>query len=134
MMTGNRIVRTWISLVVALVFAIAAMPGSMAMPQRSAMPAPVSHAAHAMMMSGGSMTDCSGHEQTPCDHMKVQKHQGTPCKNAGACMGMLSCFAMGAFDTVVAAPPVLLQDNAVAVSHQTVSGLTPSPDNPPPIA
>jgi hypothetical protein len=134
MRVGNSRARSWIAIAVALVFAIAAMPGSMAMPGRAPMPAPVSHAAHAMLMSGGSMTDCSGHEQTPCDHMKTQKHQGTPCKNAGACMGMLSCFAMGAFDTVAATPPVLLQDNAVAVSHQTVSGLTPSPDNPPPIA
>ena len=131
---GNTNARTWIAIAVALVFAIAAMPGSMALPQQSPMPAAVSHAAHAMMMSGGSMKDCSAHEQTPCDHMKAQKHQGTPCKNAGICMGMLSCFGMGAFDTVVVVPPVLLQDVAVAISHQTLSGLTPSPDNPPPIA
>jgi hypothetical protein len=124
MKLGKCPVRTWISLVIALVFAIAAMPGSMAMP------APVSHASH----STASVKDCSGQGQSPCEHMKAHKDQGKPCKNMAICLGMMNCFGMGAVDVAIAAVPVLLQDMPVAVSHQTVTGLTLTPVNPPPIA
>jgi hypothetical protein len=126
MKTENRLVRTWISLVIAVVFAIAAMPGSMAMPAPK--PMSMSHAAHAMS------ADCSAHEQAPCDHMKAQKNDGKPCKNMAMCLGLLSCYGMGAVDVAVAAAPVLLETVPVEFVSQTISGLTLTPDNPPPIA
>jgi hypothetical protein len=126
MTLGSRPARTWISLVIALVFAIAAMPGAMAMP------APTSHASHSMAVA--SVKDCCAQGQSPCQHMKAHKDHGKPCKNMVICLGMLNCFGMGAIDVAAAAPPVLLQDMPVAISHQTVSGLTLTPDNPPPIA
>jgi hypothetical protein len=109
--------RALISAVVALVFAVAVEPGVMAMP-----------APQAMTM------DCSGKAAPACDHMKMQKEKGTPCKGMSVCAGMLSCFGMAA----VAAEHVSLRTVAARAPaihlYQTASGLTLQPDNPPPIA
>ena len=124
MHVGNRTVRTWISLVLAVVFAIAAMPGSMAMPAST----PMSHGMTA------APADCSGHGQC-CDNMKAHQAPAKPCKNMAMCMGLLSCYGMGAVDSVVVAvAPMLRACVPVVVSHQSVTGLTHRPDNPPPIA
>ncbi len=49
-------------------------------------------------------------------------------------LGMLSCFGMAAVDvTHVMRLPVTF-DVHVSISHQTLSGLTLTPDNPPPTA
>src|SRR3974390_3459966 len=74
--------RRLISAFVALVFAVAVVPGSMAMP------APQS-AKHQSM-------DCMAKTAPDCDHMKPVKEQGAPCKNMQVCMGMLGCFGMAA--------------------------------------
>jgi hypothetical protein len=126
MKTGNRPirrqVRRWISLVIALVFAIAAMPGSMAMPA----PKPVPH--HAMMAMDGAHGDCCG------EPVKAPKSQDDPCKSMSVCFGMLACYGMAAVHPAavvmatadIAAPPM--------IRHQSVSGLSIPPDDPPPIA
>jgi len=118
-------VRTWISLVIAVVFAIAAMPGSMAMPA----PKPASHA---MTMSGAmsGMHECCAHVAP----MKAHPDGGKPCKNMAMCFGMMTCYGMGAVDTAVTTAPMLRQTVLVAIVHQSVTGLTLRPDNPPPIA
>lgn len=117
MLSRSSSLRSLISLFVAVVFAIAVTPGSMAMP-----------APHAMKM------DCASMVAPSCDHMKPHKDQGSPCKGMTACLGMLNCFGMAALDiTHVERLPITF-DVHVAISHQTVSGLTLQPDNPPPIA
>lgn len=120
----SRKSRTVLSLLLAGVFAIAAMPGSMAMPA----PQPAMPAMAGMEHCAGMAADTSN----PCD----QSHhdQGVPCKNMAACLGMLSCFGMGAVDVSSVAAPPAFAEPAVAIAHQTVSGLTLQPDNPPPIA
>ncbi len=82
--------RTFISLFVAVVFTIAATPGSMAMPAPKVMD-------QSMSMAG---MDCSGKTSADCDHMKAHQDQNKPCKNMAACLGMLNCFGMGAVDSV----------------------------------
>jgi uncharacterized protein involved in copper resistance len=116
--------RTLISLFVAAVFTIAVMPGSMAMPAPKA-------ADHAMSMTG---MDCSGKNSADCDHMKAHQDQGKPCRNMAACLGMLSCFGMGAIETAQVSYLPALADVAPAIVQQATSGLTLIPDNPPPIA
>ncbi len=116
--------RALISLFVAVVFAIAATPGSMAMPAPKA-------ASHAMSMAG---MDCSSKASTACDHMKAHQDQGKPCKNMAACLGMLNCFGMGAVDFTQLSPLPAMADAAMPIAHQTAAGLTLRPDNPPPIA
>jgi hypothetical protein len=108
-----------ISAFVAVVFAIAAEPGVMAMP------AP---AKNIMTMS------CADEAMPGCDHMKVPKDHGTPCKNMALCAGMMSCFGMAA---IVVDHPLLRtrsKQTAVHFIPQTTLGLTLQPDNPPPIA
>jgi hypothetical protein len=113
--------RTVISLLVALVFAIAATPGSMAMP-----------AAQNHVMS--QMADCGAGKAMHCDHMKSgHEMPGKPCKNMAACLGMLNCFGMGFVDFVQPEVQVPSRASAMAFTHQTVTGLTLRPDNPPPI-
>lgn len=109
--------RTFISLFVAVVFAISVTPGAMAMP-----------ASHAMNM------DCSSMAAPSCDHMKADKEQGKPCKNMALCFGMLGCYGMAALDIAHVAPLPPTADAPVAIAVQHVSGLTLQPDNPPPIA
>ncbi|MDE2134636.1 MAG: hypothetical protein KGJ49_08555 [Alphaproteobacteria bacterium] len=101
----------------AMVFAIAAEPGTMAMPApKPAAMASMSHASPA------------------CGHMNQQKNQRSPCKGMSVCLGMLNCFGMA----VIAAEYPLLPTTAVYATapyfQQTASGLTLQPDNPPPIA
>ncbi len=115
--------RALTSLLVAVVFTIAATPGSMAMPAPKTMD-------QSMSMAG---MDCSG--KAGCDHMKAHQDQGKPCKNMAACLGMLNCFGMGAVDVGVASSALpVITEAAVPILHQTVAGLTLRPDNPPPIA
>ncbi len=109
--------RSLISLFVAMVFAIAVTPGSMAMP-----------ASQPMKM------DCSSMAASSCDHMNMQKEHGKPCKNMTVCLGMLSCFGMAAVTVAHITPEVVVLDMRVAIGHQTPGGLTLQPDNPPPIA
>lgn len=109
--------RTLVSLFVAVVFAIAVTPGSMAMPAPS----------HTMKMDCATMA-------ASCDHMKSHKDQGKPCKSMAACFGMLSCFGMAAMDTAQSVRHPVTFDVHVVIGHQTVSGRTLQPDNPPPIA
>lgn len=116
--------RAVVSAFVALVFAIAATPGSMAMPQAQSSPA---HSVMAMPCGSAEMT---GH---PCDHMKPVKEQGTPCKSIGQCLGMLACYGMGAVAWTIPVLPVPERDVLVAFAHQRGTGLVPQPDNPPPI-
>lgn len=130
MWSRNASWRAVLSLFVAVVFAIVATPGSMAMPQ-----APDQTQSHQMqnpmqMMAG----DCA---QMHCDHMKAMKtpgkEQGSPCKNMAGCLGMLSCYNMAAIGFSMPQTFVPSRDAPVAFSHQSVSGLTHQPDNPPPI-
>lgn len=109
--------RSLVSLFVAVVFAIAVTPGSMAMP-----------APQTMKM------DCASMAAPSCDHMKSHKDQGKPCKSMAVCLGMLNCFGMAAVDIAPVARLPVTFDVHVAISHQAVSGLTLTPDNPPPIA
>ena len=113
--------RSLISALVAVVFAIAAEPGVMAMPAPQA-------AKHTMTM------DCSGKAALGCNHMKPQKDPGTPCKNMAVCAGMLNCFGMAA--VAVEHPSFLTAAGraSVHVVQQTALGRTLQPDNPPPIA
>lgn len=110
--------RTLVSLFVAVVFAIAVTPGSMAMPAPQ----------QTMKM------DCASMAAPSCDHTKSHKDHGSPCKSMAACLGMLNCFGMAAVDVAPAARLPMTSDVHVAISHQTLSGLTLTPDNPPPIA
>lgn len=125
MWSRNESWRAVLSLFVAVVFAIVATPGSMAMPS-----APQNMQSHMQMMAG----DCA---KMHCDHMKSMKsagkEQGKPCKNMVACLGMLSCYNMAAVDFSMPQAFVPSRDAPVAFSHQSVSGLTHQPDNPPPI-
>ena len=117
--------RVVLSLLVAVVFAVAAM----------AMPAQVPN-------NHAKMDDCAQHAKAMhcCDHdsglKSADKHmpgKDSPCKNMAACLGMLSCFSMAAVDFVVPQALVPPRDAPVAFAHQTVSGLTHRPDHPPPI-
>jgi hypothetical protein len=109
--------RSLISLLVAVVFAIAATPGSMAMP-----------VPHAMKM------DCASMSAPSCDHMKSHKDQGKPCKNMAVCLGMLSCFGMAAIATQhFTFSSVAMSERPLAL-RQIVHGLTIPPDDRPPIA
>jgi hypothetical protein len=109
--------RSLISLFIAVVFAIAVTPGSMAMT-----------APQTMKM------DCASMAAPSCDHMSSHKDQGKPCKNMAVCLGMLSCFGMAAVDVAHVVRLPVTFDVHVTISHQTLSGLTLTPDNPPPIA
>lgn len=132
MQSRKSSVRTVLSLLLAVVFAIAATPGSMAMPARGA--AHHTTAMHAMAMDG---MDCSGQAAArACDHMKSHQdqNQGQPCKTMAACLGMLSCFGMGAIDLAKTTPFVAYAEPSIAISHQQITGRTLRPDNPPPIA
>jgi hypothetical protein len=112
--------RAMISALVAVVFAIAAEPGVMAMP--AAQPQ------HAMTMS------CADEAMPGCDHMKLPKEKDAPCKNMAFCAGMMSCFGMAAI--AVDHPQLRIPSKQAAVHFhpQTTLGLTLQPDNPPPIA
>lgn len=124
MTSGNRLVRTWISLVIAVVFAIAAMPGSMAM----SAPKPTSSAAP-MMMSG--MHECCDHaEKAPQSQDKSQD----PCKSMAVCFGLLSCYGLAALPFTAVAMADKTADTVPMLRHQSVSGLSIPPDDPPPIA
>ncbi len=111
--------RALISAFVAVVFAIAAEPGVMAMPA----PQPVKH----------SMTMVCADEAMPgCDHMKLPKDNGTPCKTMAVCAGMMSCFGMAAVATDLPLLRTASIGASVHVVPQTLLGLTLQPDNPPP--
>lgn len=115
-------VRTWISLVLAVVFAIAAMPGSMAMPS----PKPNSHTmGHAM-----AGMDCCQHAAPA----KAPKSDNDPCKSMSVCFGVMACFGLAALP--VASPTVLkfAATRSLPMPYQSVSGLSIPPDDPPPIA
>jgi hypothetical protein len=110
--------RSLISLFVAVVFAIAVTPGSMAMPAPQ----------QTMKM------DCASMSAPSCDHMKSHKDQGKPCKNMAVCLGMLSCFGMAAIATQHFTFSRLAMNERPLVLRQIVSGLTIPPDDRPPIA
>jgi hypothetical protein len=103
----------------ALVFAVAVMPGSMAMP------APQSATHHSM--------DCMAGMSMHCDHAKPVKEQGSPCKNMQVCMGMLGCFGLAAVVLDNALPPVVASDVRVPDLQRTSAGLTLPPNDRPPI-
>lgn len=109
--------RGLIGALVALVFAIAAEPGAMAMPAQRPM-----------------AMDCAHHAAPPCNHMKPLKEQGTPCKGMTMCLGMFSCFGM----TAVAIKDIAPANGTVQILaprlDESAHGLTYPPDNPPPIA
>lgn len=106
--------RALISLFVALAFAIAVTPGSMAMP-----------APHTMKHA-----DCAS--MAAPDH--APKEQGKPCKGMTVCLGMLSCFGMAAIVAQHFTLARLADDASPLRLHQIVSGLTIPPDDRPPIA
>ncbi|GAA0533804.1 hypothetical protein GCM10008941_11580 [Rhizomicrobium palustre] len=81
------------------------------------------HCDHMQMMKAGH--DCAQHKT---------KEQGSPCKNMAACMGVLGCFGVVAIDFVQVHAFVPARGAAVAITHQSVQGLSLRPDNPPPIA
>lgn len=113
--------RGLISAFVALVFAIAIVPGGMAMSAPPAMK-------HTMSM------DCSGKAAPGCHHMKPPSGHGTPCKTMAACVGMASCFGMAAVAADRPLYPIATADVPVRMAQQAVSGLNLQPDNRPPIA
>lgn len=118
--------RALLSLLVAVVFAIAAEPGAMAMPQPHKMAMPT--------MEMAAMTACGMQADAGCDHMKPQKSEQSPCKSMAVCMGLLSCFGIAA----IAADHPFVADAPARLSllraYQPGFGLTVPPDNPPPIA
>jgi hypothetical protein len=111
--------RSLISLFVAAAFVVAVTPGSMG----------VSPATGKSMMA-----DCPFMITVPCDHMKAHQEQGTPCKNAGGCLGMLSCYGMAALGTDQVALISPMMSAVPAPVHEIWVGLTIPPDNRPPIA
>jgi energy-converting hydrogenase Eha subunit H len=113
--------RAMISALVAVVFAIAAEPGVMAMPATQ----PLHHAA---------TMSCADEGMPGCDHMKLPKEKDAPCKNMAFCAGMMSCFGMAAIAVENPQPRIPSKQTAVHFHPQTTVGLTLQPDNPPPIA
>lgn len=110
--------RALISALVALVFTVAVIPGSMAMPAPAAQ--------HSM--------DCLAKADAHCDHMKPVKEQGSPCKNMQLCMGMLGCFGMVAVAYDTAVPFFAFAAVRAPDLYQSVTGLAPPPTDRPPIA
>lgn len=131
MLMGNRNVRTCLSLMIALVFLIAATPGSMAMPT-----VPVSHDASASPAMAAM--DCCDHaaqspsKQAPSN--KADTDQNSPCKNTAGCLGLLGCAGLAAVPTGHVAMPVLATGAATSWRNQSANGLSVPPDDPPPIA
>ena len=110
---------TWRSLVAALVaaaFAIAAEPGSMAMP-----------APQTMQM------DCQHHHAAPAAHAKLPKDHGSPIKGLAMCFGMFSCFGLSAVMALPSVAASVQQQHPVAGADESSPGLTHPPANPPPI-
>lgn len=106
--------RAVLGAILALVFLVAVMPGTMAMPS----PQPPTAAA-----------SMAGH----CGHMKL-KDQNTPCKGMSVCVGLLGCLGLAA---IVSDSPVLhatLTDDHAPAFAVSAAGLTDPPDTPPPIA
>jgi hypothetical protein len=126
MRSKRSLSRGVLSALLALVFFVAAMPGSMAVAHMAKPASPVM-----------TMTCCGDAQMSPspCDHMKVHQDQdqGKPCKNMAQCLGMLNCFGMGA--VALAMPVVMMpsRDAPIAFAHQRVAGFDLQPDNPPPI-
>jgi len=121
MRVNRRFLREILCALVAVAFAIAVQPGAMAMPDgHMAAHTVAAAAAHA------AMSECP---------MAQSGKQGLPAKQAPPCLGMLVCYGMAvlaahypAFKGVSA--PVLRMPH----SQAAVSGLTITPDSPPPIA
>lgn len=109
--------RALTSVFVAMVFAIAAEPGAMAMPA----PKPAAMASMA-------------HAAPACDHMNQQKDQRTPCKGMSFCLGMLACYGMAALTVDYAVPVQTAGYSPAPHLNQTAPSLNHPPENPPPIA
>jgi hypothetical protein len=116
MSVGGKSLRKFIACAIAVLFAIAAEPGSMAMN------APLNP--HAVM-AVGSM---------PCHHSVPPKNGNSPCKGMVVCLGMLSCYGV----TALNAPHVVVLHGGTAVAIvrplPIAGGIFLGPDNPPPIA
>jgi hypothetical protein len=109
--------RIAVSLFVALVFAIAAMPGSMAIS------APMAQ----LSWQGEVGQPMSCHDMAP--QPKVPQKA---CK--GVCLGMLTCYGMGVLPVWGAEILPPSECCSVIYAHNSVSGLSIPPDDRPPIA
>lgn len=109
--------RALLSLFVALVFAIAAMPGSMAMP------VPTKETGQ----QGQARQKMHCHDMVP-----QQKAPQKACK--GACLGMLTCYGMGVLPAWSVDLFIATESHAAIFAYNSVSGLTIPPDDRPPIA
>ena len=102
--------------IVAVIFALAAQPGAMAMPA-----APSS----SMSMPDSAMPACGG--------MSLHK-DGAPAKRGAPCLGMFPCYCIAALDL----QPIIFRSPAAhPVAHHLdnmPSGLSRSPEIPPPIS
>lgn len=113
-------------LFVAVVFAIAAMPGSMAMPAA----ADASQMAHKHMAQTAMAMPC-------CDHTgkkPAEKTPSDPCKHMAVCFGIMGCYGLAALPQVALALPAIAPGDTVIAPHHSISGLTIPPDDRPPIA
>jgi hypothetical protein len=111
---------SWRSLLAAFVaaaFAIAVVPGSMAMPAPQTMQA-----------------DCQHHHTMPAGHIKQPRSHDTPCKGMAMCLGMFSCFGLSAVADHPAVVTKVQQYRPVAGADEASPGMSYPPDNPPPIA
>lgn len=112
MWSRKHSLRTLISALLAALFVIAVEPGAMAMPSLH----------HAMSAS------CSG---GACRQMPPEAPG--PCKNMTVCAGMLGCYGTAVVTPDILCVPRLTAGLPAVPLHQAVSGLTLTPDDPPPI-
>jgi hypothetical protein len=120
-------VRAVVSVLLALVFFVAVLPGAMAMPT------PQNAMSHSAMSPNAMSNDCMASAASHCDHMKPVKAPASPCKNMQVCAGMLGCFGLAAVVHDAVTPFVAVADERVPDRHQTLVGLTAPPDDRPPI-
>jgi hypothetical protein len=118
MRSNHAFLSRCIATLVAAIFVIAVEPGAMAMNT----PQPASAAA------------CGDHAKMACHHHMPQKERKAPCKSMSACLGMLNCFGMAALAADHAALPQIAARAPVPYAHSDGDGISPLPDNPPPIA
>ncbi len=106
---------------IALMFLVAVEPDVMAMPMT-------------LVLSTPCVTTCTAlpavtsHKTMPCSR------QMTPCHGLKVCSGLLNCFAPGIVPTgAVILLPVTIATTKLWLIQAPKFGLTPRPDNPPPI-
>jgi hypothetical protein len=109
------LLRSLIGVFLALVFVVAAQPGTMAMP-----------ASGPAAMANASMPGC--------DHMQPLKEKEPSHKNTAFCPGMLVCYGMAAVAVEYAAPMQFAVFSPAPQFERAAPGLAHPPENPPPIA